>query len=533
MLEFHRARMRLFSGDRIASALNVMLALSECYRQLGLAYAAKYYALSAAYISLHDQKSTVALLLPRALFTAVDAEDAAGNGVGMANLMFMAIGAHATLERDPFNTDSHPRLHENLGQMQALLGFLRRGDPSLFDIVKQVFNDWPPQLSTSMIDGTSHPGAFWNVGDWDCAWRGLEDSLIDRPWGDVATVRAVCWKARGINWMCNFDNTYEVTPIAEQFIAECQLGLAALATMAVDLALVPTTVVLILSTSEETKSIKLNDEKTGSDTLTFTLEIPASGSTSISAGETVSTLIAVLRECSAFTDQQYILAATRGLKAAAEQAFNVRPYRELYREFVLREGFFGFARCSPDGFQSEMPFPMKVVEELGWNSSVGPTYNPAKALAGIASRYQAWMPYVRLTIRNLMRDARTRLILKGLRDRGMKDWQILSLVGNVAFSVRSPVVCSDRITASQAATLQSEIAIVETDESALDPSILSPEVVGMQETILTSLLLVHWGLDGVATCVRRRGAEEFLIARYRVYHDDVEHEDVFEWDKLI
>jgi hypothetical protein len=530
MQEFHRARMRLFSGDRIAGALNVMLVLSDCYRQLGLVYAAKYYAFSAAYIALHDQNPMVAQLLPRALFTAVDAEDAAGNSVGLANLLFMAIAAHSTFERDPFNTNSHPRLQENLGQMQALLGILRRGDPLLFDTVKQVFDGWPPQLSKSMLEGSSDSGAFWNVGEWEDAWSGLKDSLVDRPWGDVATVRTVRWQALGINWTCFFDNNYEVTPIAEQFIAECQLSLAALAAMAVDLALVSTTVTLRLTVSKKAKSIKLNDAKSVTEGVSFSLTIPASSSPNFSSGETVSTLIAVLRECSVFTDEQYLSAARQGLKTAAEQAFNVRPYRELYREFTLREGFFDFARSSQDRFQSAMQFPRRVFKEIGWNSSIGPTYDQAKALAGIKARYQAWTPYVRLTIRNLMKEPSSRLILQRLRDRGMKDWHILSLVGNIALSARSPFDCSGGISASKLAAFNAAIAVVETDESALGPNILLPGILGMQEGIFISLLLNHWDLDVASNSVGNTVSEEFLIARYRIYYDDVEHEDIFGWN---
>ena len=527
--DYHRARKRWFSGDRIADALNVILILSDCYRQLGLAYASKYYALSVAYMAVHEQKPTISQLLPRALFAVVDAEDAAGNGIGLANMLLLAVGAHITFERDPFNMDVHIRLKDNLGQMQALLGFLKRGDSVIFGNVKPIFDDWPTPLS-GVLEKCSNPEGFWNKGEWPDAWSQIENSLIDRPWGDVTALRTVSWKALGINWKFEFDNSYSVTPIAEQLIAEFQLTIVAIVGLGIDLAVIPTSVWLTLSVAKDAKKPKLNDAQYRKDGISFSLIVPEVEAYDIKSQETLSFIVAVLRECSVFRDGQYISTASQALVAAAEQAFNIRPYRELYKEFVSQERFFESARKNKKGFQEQMPFSQKEIEEIGPNNALGPTYDQINAKIAIVRRYQIWAPYVRHTVRNLMRDSVSRKALQNLRGRGMKDWQILSIIGNISFAVRAPVDYSDGITAAKMKASQEAIALVESEDSSLGPNILSPEMLRLQEATFVSLLLNQWELDGNTSLIENTGTEKFLIDRYRIYDDDTEHENLFDWD---
>lgn len=531
MQEFHRARKRWFSGDRIAEVLSVMLILSDCYRELGLAYAAKYYALSVAYLAVHEQKQHVNQLLPRAMFIAVDAEDSAGNGVGLINLLGLALGAHVTLEREPFNSDLHPRLQENLGQMQALLGFLRRGDPVLFEAIKPAFAAWPSEFSSPMLEGCCDPSSFWNRGEWGDVWRDLENAFVDRPWGDLASIREVRWNALGIAWLFRFSNAYEDVAIAEEFIAQCQLASAAFAISAIDLALVPTSVTFGLSISKKTKKLKLKELQCDNGGLSFSLTIPSSVSSGIEVKETLSLFSAILGSCSAFRDEQFMLTARQGLVAAAEQAFNLRPYNEVFKEFVHQDAFFAFARTSQDGFQREMPFKPMAVDEIGWICGIGPTYDQDKAGIGIADRYATWIPYVRFSVRNLMREPGSRAMLRELRARGMKDWQILSIVGNIAFSARAPVDFSGGVTKSIASAAKAAIAVAETEESALGPDVLSPEIIQMQEVVFISLMLNHWELSVDSALINSPALGKFLVVRYRIQEDDVDHEDVFGWNE--
>lgn len=531
--ELHHARRRFFLGDRIVDALKVMLLLSDCYLQLGLAYAAKYYALSVAYVANSEQRHEITMLLPQALFSAVDAEDAAGNGIGLAGLLLWTMGAHAMYEQDPFDEARHPRVKENLGQMQALLGFLKRGDASLFENVKRIFDAWPTPISKGILDGCSETTKFWNTGNWDDAWSGLSDTLLDRPWGDIGVERVVRWEALGVSWSCQFENTFEVTPIAEQFIAELQLTQAAVAVLKVDIALMPITVKLSLTVAKKPKKIGISKPSYDGDLLSLQLTIPASDGAQGAAPATVHSLILVLAQCSVLRQDQFLSATRQFSVSACEQSFNLRSYRETYRQFVLPESFFDFARISKNGFCPEMPFSWKTIDEIGGSRGPGPTYDTEQAQVAIARRYASWIPYVRFTLRNMIAKPLSRAMLRQLHNEGMKDWQILMLVGNIVFSVRSPVDIdiARGMTDSQIIAAKEAIAVPETEETALESDDLSWDDFQVQRQIAIALLLNSWTLDDTSKLFTCSAMEQFLINRYRLYEDDTDHEDIFRWDE--
>lgn len=528
--ELHRARQRWFSGDRVEEALDVMIRLSDCYRQLGLAYAAKYYALSVAYFAANEQRHEVARLLPRALFSAVDAEDAAGNGVGLASLILSTLGAHAVYDRDPFDTSKHPRIQENLGQMQALLGLLNRGDVSIYQNVRQVFASWPAVVADPLLEGCTDPKAFWNAGSWGDTWQSLDESLLDRPWGDVGAVRVVRWDALGISWSCQFDNTLEVTPAAEQIIAQLQLIQATVAVTEADLALVPVNAILSISVAKKARKIKLSEPRYDGEALSLQLTVPASHAVAASLRDTIVSLFQTLACCSVFRLDQFFSASRELVAPACEQAFNIRPYHEAYSHFVSAANFFDFARTSTDGFRSDMPFPRKDIGEMGGNRGLGPTYGSKDAPTEIASRYATWIPYVRFTVRNLMADPQSRAMLQQLHDEGMKDWQILTLIGNLVFNARGAIDPEGDMTESKLVALKETIGVPETEVTALGPAIMAPDMIRLQRHVFVSLMLNHWDLDGSSGLVESRAAEGFLIERYRIYEDDADHEDLFAWN---
>lgn len=71
-----------------------ILLLAEQYRPLGLAYASKYHAMAAAYITRYEDPDRVGDMLPRALLDVLDAEDTAGNSLGFLQLFPVMIVAH-------------------------------------------------------------------------------------------------------------------------------------------------------------------------------------------------------------------------------------------------------------------------------------------------------------------------------------------------------------------------------------------------------------------------------------------------------
>jgi hypothetical protein len=205
----------------------------------------------------------------------------------------------------------------------------------------------------------------------------LEEALIDRPFNDLGAERAVRWCALGVRWTARFANTYSVTPTAEQFLAELQLALCALARE--DLALVPTQVTLdiILTPDEETLEVKPLPGSDGG--LAFSVHLPKADRSQHDWKNVLQGISIVLRTCSLLPDKEFFGAFERSMANLPEQLFIARPYAEIYREFVPPELFLEEVRCGAAGFRPDMAFSLKEQPELAWPDRLGPTYSEQRA----------------------------------------------------------------------------------------------------------------------------------------------------------
>ena len=251
--ELHKAKMRWFSGEFVKGMLNCCLLLSTCYRELGLAYAAKYYSLATAFISKHDRGDTLGSFLPEALLEVHDCEEIAGCHFGSMQLLLLAIAAHVRFDQNPLVETEHPEIMEQIGQTVARIGFIRRGDAALAATVKSAMELWPKDMRDQLVAGAHDKSGFWMKGDYADVARKLQESVIDRPFGDLGPRRDVRWCALGIVWHCVFDNNFETTLIAEQFIAQIQLAVCTLAGK--DIGLVPAKVVIEIDSKFKKKNL--------------------------------------------------------------------------------------------------------------------------------------------------------------------------------------------------------------------------------------------------------------------------------------
>jgi hypothetical protein len=351
----------------------------------------------------------------------------------MIQLLLIAIAAHVRLDQDPLDPWKHPRLHTNLGQVAAMLGFLQRGQSELKPKIARALALWPEPLRDSVLHAASDPEGFWNQGTWAEAWNCVEEAVIDRPFGDLGPRRSVSWRGLGIRWIARFSNTYVDTPSAEQFIAELQCALCCLTQE--DLALVPTQVTFDIDVSRR-KAVKLMHVPSPGGGLNFSLSLPRYSNAPADSKYVLSAIANVFRICSLLPEKQFRAVFEHAMPALPEEIFVGRPYSELYREFLPRQLFLQQIRHSSAPVQDGMPFTVKEVSELAWTDGLGPTYSEREALESVRLRYTKLINCVGVTARRLAQDTSTRGILLGMHNRGMKDWEILSIIGNIAMNLR-------------------------------------------------------------------------------------------------
>lgn len=518
--ELHKTKAKWFSGEQLAGMLRLLLLLAEQYGRLGLAYASKNHAMAAAYIARYEDPERVADLLPLALLELLDAEDAAGNSLGYLQLFPVLLVAHVAHDARPLDTDKHPRIQENMGQLAALLGFLKRGNPQARKCVDPLAADWPPEIKEPIWKGAARRSGFWNKGSWDEAWSTLEGAMLDRPFGDLGPMRRVSWIALGIDWHCEFANNYATTPAAEQVIAELQLAACAMAGR--DLGIVPCAITLKLKSDAAIEKL----EFTIPDDCSCEIQVraPSADRSPNDSMDSIALFAAVLHCCSALPNQKLMEAFD---KTVLESMFVGRPYAELYREFVPADLFAEDVRIGAPAFEPDRSFRSTAGERVAWFDGPGPTYNDEEAVLDIAHRYRRVQASLAHTIERLKADPRAMVRLQALRAKGMKDWEILSILSNVAINHR----LNEQGILTPEQWRDYGLRLIEQAEAADEA--LTPDLFSTEQLELHALTYLGAFLNGrqlrAPSCLKPESLERFLVVRYRLREDDVDHADVFGW----
>ncbi|MEC5292549.1 hypothetical protein VSX64_18215 [Aurantimonas sp. C2-6-R+9] len=518
--ELQKAKAKWFSGEQLGWILRILLLLAEQYGRLGLIYASKYHAMAAAYIARCEDLDRVGNMLPRALLALLDAEDAAGNSLGFLQLFPVMIVAHVQHDSRPFHMDEHPRMHENMGQLAALLGILNRSAPEARKSVDTLATNWPPEIKQPIWQAADQRSGFWSQGTWDDTWTGLEEAMLDRPFGDLGPTRRVRWKALGIELRCEFANDYAITPSAEQLIAELQLAACAMAGR--DLGIVPCAITIKLTCDDEVNKLEFTVHE--DDGCEIGVRLPLGVRSAHHAGESIALFAAILHCCSAHHDEALFAAFDRSV---FDPIFVGRPYAELYLEFVSTELFAEEIRKTTSAFEPDRNFESSSGERVPWFDGPGSIYDHEQAQLDIAHRYNHTRASLQHTLPRLLADTEVMTHLQAMHEQGMKDWEILSILSNIAINHR--IAQEGDVTMERSHQRAFELMTTsEPQEDALDPGLFGTEQLDLYAGMFHAAFLNGRQLRA-PVCFSTAGLERFLVARYRLRQDDVEHDDVFGW----
>ncbi len=518
--ELQKAKSKWFSNERLGSMVRVLLLLAEQYRRLGLAYASKYYAMAAAFIARHQDPGRLAAMLPEALLDLLDAEDVAGNSLGVMQIFPLVVTEHVQNASEPLDTFEHPRIQENLGQISALLGLLKRGNPAAHGEVDRALVYYPPELLGPIRKAAEDREGFWRHGTWNDAWAKFEEVLLDRPFGDLGSQRRVSWLALGIYFVAEFANDYRNTPGAEQFLAEIQLLACGLGGR--ELGIVPCSLTLHLSCGDGSGKLEFEFPDEARCTVDVRLPERDRGPEDVKDGALL--FWSIVRCCSALQDRA--LAAALDM-SASDSMFVVRPYAELFRENLPEPSFAEAVRTMAPPLEPGREFRSRGGERVPWQDGPGPTYDPARAVGDAENRYRVTTAALRNTLPHLLSYPPVRATLVEMHERGMKDWEILSILCNIAVSHRT-ALDGDMMLEQQLQRAMELMNSPEPEGEALEPNLFGPEAIRLFSEVYGSAFAASWELR-IPECYSPPGLERFLVARYGLRNDDVEHEDVFGW----
>jgi hypothetical protein len=224
--EMHNAKVRRFHGDTIYGTVMAMRFIGHLYADLGLTYAAKMYACSAAILSLLHTDQNVKEQAPRALLEAVDAAHNAGCWVDAAALTELAVYTQHQFEADPWNYEKHPDLANLESNSRLELGAVRKFWSELEPLIKEALpnSGWYDRIDEALKDPENQ------VPLTEEEFQELAPENIDGPiFSDLGPNRLVDFSALGVRWTFTFNNDKTTVLTAEGFIASFQVLLAEVA----------------------------------------------------------------------------------------------------------------------------------------------------------------------------------------------------------------------------------------------------------------------------------------------------------------
>lgn len=223
----HQSKIDWFATETLEKSLQMMLFLSRMYYELGLLFAAKYYAYAVAFIAINHSDSEVKRLAPRGLMRAATWDYVLGAFRNFLLTTKLEIPVHYSYAEDAGNFDDSSELQSITYHLMMLKVLCEKLYPDLEAFVDEQID----RLYSEDFVGECLP-QFRQVlegGTADQIAKFAAEQMKGRPFDDLHPDRSVQWKALGITWTAEWQNTHSVTKHAEEFLAILQIFLVEIA----------------------------------------------------------------------------------------------------------------------------------------------------------------------------------------------------------------------------------------------------------------------------------------------------------------
>lgn len=361
------------------------------------------------------------------------------------------------------------------------------------------------------------------------------DELWSSPFSDCGPRRTYQWRALGITWRASCENNLSVIPYVEEFVAVLQIATADLA--CIDLCLLPTSVELEVEVAD-VERFRLK-QRPDNARLVFRLQVPRVSTTGLeevrrTQGEVLAVANTLLVWCSCLPDAEIDKRLRTAYKnELSAKAFLVRPYWELFREFV-----------SPTDYESRHTeinvdlgvnsFRHREHLALGWNKTPGFGYSREKATGFLRNRYRRAVMPICKTLTRLRKSGRFRSWVVELRNDGLLDWQILVLIANAVVDYRVKKVVGAFAPEPYTRVANELINRDETEEDVpfQEEILYSGEIEVFKKSNVVANART-WNLEIRSETPDFSALKRLLDVRYFQATDDIPHDDLVQEDRDI
>ncbi len=523
--ELHKAKISWFAQETLEESIHTMFVISQAYLQIGLNYAAKYYALAAGALAVQSSDPELKLLLPRSIVLAAECDYAQGSWAGYLELSELGLAAFEAFgqEKSKDTIDEFEQICCNITTIAAITSLI--DNSGLADIVKDKIKQ--RGLETILSETLQSVTREWQKRELSEIWTLLENQLWGRPFGDLGKERSTTWYELGIKWNVTWENNYTTTSIAEQFCAILQILLADFAD--IDLCLLKMDVKIKISCS-----IVGEIDFKSLDQLSWEVSFPLSQNLSandckVSNEKILAVAIAILSEVS-LLPQTAILDRLKDLfmNGLPMKTLVARPYEELFRTVTKQETFDSLGKSKLKIPQAQRAFRIKDNPALPWKNSPVGGHSRENSIVLLEKRYRMFAVSINLTLKKLKNSVGFMAIVNKLRKEGWLDWHILAAISTIAVNYRYRKIFDPYENPSLHLSLFNDLMKQgETEDSIEVPlSEFNEENIRLMRKMNMIAIIKNLGLipPKVANI---EAIEDFLQHRYNYWTDDIPHSDPF------
>jgi hypothetical protein len=532
--QLQRAKENWFNSETLRGSVLAMLMLSSWYGHLNLPHAARYHASMALYVLVRSGDETMGDLSVRSGFALADTFYQAGEMLSYLSCIENIIPVHANYRIDPDDTDRHDDFTRAMAHGAIIQAIVPVIAPEIAARAIRIVDRWmiDDAYRDTMRNAAKSP-PWSDMSPQDFVMK-LQNELGQDIVNDLRDPLRISWSALGIRWTIVAPKQLRIR--ADALAAMLQITQTDLASL--DLVVIPSAVEVRL---EEGEAKWDSRQEPDNGKLVWTLFIPEHDNQLADDARIekearfgLAFIMQALRQVSALPDEDFLKAfESRMERGLWKKIFFVRPPEHLMQEaramadLEREDGPLTIQGARPD-------YDPRTASELSGPKSNAIIYSAAKATEMISNRYRRMGPFAARVVPGLMSNGRTRKILQDQHDIGVKDWELVLILFNIALN-RSVSVDPPGMSAAAYDDFRKRMATMA--EKLLDGTAASPfesewlkaDELPMHMRVSIGPIAQSWGLS-----VRRRTPDfdairKLLVDRFRHFEDDVKHDDWFGW----
>ncbi|KSV18490.1 hypothetical protein DA01_03025 [Dehalococcoides mccartyi] len=521
--EIHDAKIKWFASETLEGSVLATRLASRCYQELGLTFAAKYYSMIGAHVSINCPDEPVSKHASPALVDAAFSDYMQGAFCGFFEFSDFASLVYRALSSEQNTKDIITEIERTVYHATIIRVIALRFAPELLTFVDERISRWEgiKELFSAVVPLAEKEWSDNNVPD---LWRKLEENLIDRPFSDVGPNRVVHFRALGITWEFSWENDYELTASSEEFIAVLQIILADFYN--IDLCL-PRTMVQVEMRSSAGDKIQL-ENLPSNDLIRYRISIPTTIPKDPLDAQVFGIASAILGYVSFLPQAKFMLHLESALRQGLSgKTFFVQSYRNLFSRFIVASDFNRTGRKIKSIPQIGLPFEPISHNQSEWLSSLGPGYSKENAIQTLKNRYEVAPKPIRFTLLSLLTNAEFRKTVAELKTAGWLDWHILTAVAlaTVNYRVNKQRHPSQGMTEYQRLFMDT---LNQEEDVSWDPvplSLFNKEKLKFHLFSSMGSTLKGLGFEIHQPTPDFNAISDFLGRRYNYWSDDIEHPD--------